>query len=479
MVLLRVSCPSKISLLKVIVNKYFKTKTKITKRTVDISEAFGIGVDDEKVFPIFKDFTVDINPGDIVYITGESGSGKSVLLIELSKELKKYEEFNPIVTDRDLEIDPNEILIHGVGKDTSEAIEILSFVGLGEAFLFLRRYKELSDGQKYRYRLAKAIWKGARTLVFDEFCATLDRTTARVVAYLIQKICRKRGVTLIVATTHTDLLEDLNPNVYIVKRFGADVDVSYFKPKQRPCSLLRDVVISRGTFDDYKKLAAFHYKGEKVGGITDIFKAEVNGELVGVIVYTLSYLYLRPRNIALPHLLDLLRKDKDRYHEYVNKNIRRISRVIVIPKYRGIGLGVKLVKETMPLVGVKYIETLAVMARYNPFFEHAGMRRIEYEREFDRKQKKLLELLENMGYNVDLIHSAKKNLEWLKRLRRDQVKKIVKALLEVFGTILFSRSGVMKKLREGRYRLSDVARAMTFVRAKPEYFIWENPEIMG
>ncbi|MEM2079296.1 MAG: ATP-binding cassette domain-containing protein, partial [Nitrososphaerota archaeon] len=261
MVLLRVSCPTKIPLLKVIINKAFKTKTKVTKRTINISEAFGIGVDDEKVFPVFKDFVVDINPGDVVYITGESGSGKSVLLRELAKLLEKHEEFKPIVTDKELDIDPDEIVIHGVGKDTAEAIEILSFVGLGEAFLFLRRYKELSDGQKYRYRLAKAIWKGAKTLIFDEFCATLDRTTAKVVAYLTQKFCRKRGLTLIVATTHTDLFEDLNPNVYIVKKFGAEVDVTYFRPEPKPCSILKDVVISEGTIDDYKKLEAFHYNG--------------------------------------------------------------------------------------------------------------------------------------------------------------------------------------------------------------------------
>ncbi|MCD6537013.1 hypothetical protein J7L18_00140 [Candidatus Bathyarchaeota archaeon] len=53
-----------------------------------------------------------------------------------------------------------------------------------------------------------------------------------------------------------------------------------------------------------------------------------------------------------------------------------ISRVIIHPKYRSVGLGSRLVRETLPLVGRKYIETMAVMARYNPFFEKAGMTRI-------------------------------------------------------------------------------------------------------
>jgi len=479
MVLLRVSPPKIIPLISLKVDKSFKTVSKVTKRTVQVGEAFGIGVDDEKVFPVFKDFVVEINPGDIVYITGESGGGKSVLLNELARMLSKYSEFRPIVTDKGLEIDPNEILIHGVGKDTAEAIEILSFVGLGEAFLFLRRYKELSDGQKYRYRLAKAFWTGARTLIFDEFCATLDRTTAKVVAYLAQKFCRKRRITLIVATTHTDLFEDLNPNVYINKKFGTDVDVKYFKPEPRPCSVLKDLRISRGTYEDYKKLALFHYKGSHPAGITDIFKAEIGDELVGVIVYVYTYINLKPRHVALPHLLEIYReKGHEALAEYINKNFRRIARVVVAPKYRGIGLGVRLVKETMPLVGVPYVETLAVMAKYNPFFEHAGMKEVEYEREYDKKQQKVLEILEGMGLNVELSKSKKRNLEWLKTLNKKQVKRVANILRQLM-TEKFTNPKISKKLKEGEYTLEDLAEAITLFRAKPKYYIWKNPSFEG
>jgi len=33
---------------------------------------------------------------------------------------------------------------------------------------------------------------------------------------------------------------------------------------------------------------------------------------------------------------------------------------------------VRLAKETLPLVGRPYVEAMAVMARYNAFFERAG-----------------------------------------------------------------------------------------------------------
>jgi len=60
----------------------------------------------------------------------------------------------------------------------------------------------------------------------------------------------------------------------------------------------------------------------------------------------------------------------------LNQKLSIISRVVVHPKYRTIGLGHKLVRETLEHAGTPYVETVAVMARYNPFFEHAGLRKI-------------------------------------------------------------------------------------------------------
>jgi ABC-type ATPase with predicted acetyltransferase domain len=41
----------------------------------------------------------------------------------------------------------------------------------------------------------------------DEFCATLDRETAKIVAFNVQKQARRMGRAVIVATTHTDLFK--------------------------------------------------------------------------------------------------------------------------------------------------------------------------------------------------------------------------------------------------------------------------------
>jgi ABC-type ATPase with predicted acetyltransferase domain len=91
----------------------------------------------------------------------------------------------------DVKIDPEKPLIDTVGDSVTEGLKLLSKVGLNDAFLFVRRYSQLSDGQKYRYRLAKLIESGAQWWIMDEFCATLDRETAKIVAFNVQKLARR------------------------------------------------------------------------------------------------------------------------------------------------------------------------------------------------------------------------------------------------------------------------------------------------
>ena len=73
--------------------------------------------------------------------------------------------------------------------------------------------------------LAKMIESGSQVWMADEFLALLDRVTAKVIAYNIQKIARKVGATLIVATTHRDMVDDLAPDLYIEKRYQEKVKV--------------------------------------------------------------------------------------------------------------------------------------------------------------------------------------------------------------------------------------------------------------
>ena len=197
------------------INISYKTKTDITDRTVKVAEAFGLGVDGFQEHVIYDNVELKIAPNDIVYITGDSGSGKSVLLRALEKDLRPE-----TININDIRVEHTKPLIDAVGKTFDEGLSLLSRVGLNDAFLFIRRYRQLSDGQKYRYKLAKMIEAGKQYWFADEFCSTLDRDTAKIVAFNVQKIAREEEKAVFAATTHTDLSEDLKPSVHIHKRFG-------------------------------------------------------------------------------------------------------------------------------------------------------------------------------------------------------------------------------------------------------------------
>ncbi|MDH5462345.1 MAG: ATP-binding cassette domain-containing protein, partial [Candidatus Bathyarchaeota archaeon] len=205
---------------KFVIDIRYKAKTEITPRTIGVAEAFGLGVDNHKEHVIYDDVTIKISPRDIVYLTGDSGSGKSVLLRALEKDLK-----GEAVNVESIQPDPDQPIVETVGRDLDEALGLLSRVGLNDAYLFLRRYGQLSDGQKYRYRIAKLIESGKQWWILDEFAATLDRDTAKIVAFNLQKQARRTGKAVVAATTHTDLFEDLAPSVHIHKGWGKKVQV--------------------------------------------------------------------------------------------------------------------------------------------------------------------------------------------------------------------------------------------------------------
>jgi len=456
----------------------FKTKARVTKRTVDVSEAFGIGIDDEHHFVVYDNFTVEINKGGIVYLTGDSGSGKSLLLKQLTVKMSKSKEFGKVITDKEIEeeIDPRKSLVEQVGKDTGDAIRILSIAGLNEAFLMLRKYKELSDGQKYRFRLAKMIDCGADTWVTDEFVALLDRTTAKVVAYTIQKAARKLGKTVIVATTHTDLDQDLNPSIRIFKHFGSKVDVDYRKinPK-RPCSLLKKIIIEKGSIEDYNRLKQFHYRDSQIRLVKAIYRAVLNGEVIGVIVYGSPHLNLRVRSIVLPSLKKQENETLSDHAKRVNKNIVRIWRVVVDPKYRGTGIASLLVKNTMPLLNMPYVEVLAVMARYSKFFDAAGMLRVpeEFYLHYDKAYEKSLEMLRSFGFDLELLSSKNHNIRILRSLPKGKVEQVRDIALKHFVADKFRKPVLKEALLQ--YDLESIAKALTGKRLPYAYLIWKNP----
>lgn len=203
-----------------VVNKTFPSTVVRSRRVLEVAEGFGLGLED-KDFTVYSDFKVEVNQGDVVYITGQSGSGKSLLLKELALQIALEQE----VADID-KVELKEVpLVDQIGTSTDDAARILNMAGLSDAYLMIRKPSELSDGQRYRFRIAKLMESSARVWVADEFGAVLDRTTAKLVAFNLRRFAASVGATVIVATTHKDLKDELAPNVYVDKRFKDKINV--------------------------------------------------------------------------------------------------------------------------------------------------------------------------------------------------------------------------------------------------------------
>jgi len=404
---------------KFVFNIAYETATEITPGTIAVAEAFGLGIDQTRKFVLYDNVELKIGPKDIVYITGSSGSGKSVLLKAIKQDLGEE-----AILMADISTDLDKPLIDTVGKNLSEGLELLSRAGLNDAFLFIRRFRELSDGQNYRYKIAKLMESGKQWWIADEFCSTLDRDTAKIVAFNIQKLARKSSKAVMVATTHTDLFEDLKPSVNIHKRFGKEISVNYYPNElSRKCSLTREMRVEDGTFTDYKKLNVFHYRTSRCPPPRKIFTLKRKEELCGVIVYSYPPPVTFGRSKVWAGSFQKLQKE-----------VSTISRVIIHPKYRTTGLAIKLVRETLAKAGTPCVETSAVMAKYNPFFEKAGMQKIA-ESKPNKNVLSAIEKLRSLGFDPIMLGSINYNTQKIMRIGKEKIIKILQQLSRKEGAL--------------------------------------------
>ncbi len=157
---------------------------------------------------VADDLELPVEPGDVVLFSGESGAGKSSLMRAMAEQLDDVLDVDRI----DL---GNDVLVEAIDLPVHETIALLTSCGLGEARLMLRTPGELSDGQRYRFRLALGLSRRPAWLVADEFTATLDRTQAKVVAFNVRRLADRTGTGFLLATTHDDVTVDLAPDLHV------------------------------------------------------------------------------------------------------------------------------------------------------------------------------------------------------------------------------------------------------------------------
>jgi ABC-type ATPase with predicted acetyltransferase domain len=205
------------------VSASFEAKIRRNARTHAVQQAFGISPD-EITTEVLRGVSFSVTPGDIVVITGPSGVGKTVMLdiigaakrpgLKLTGSIRRPRKLR-VSSIRPLSSTKSLIEIFGE-TDAETGIRALSQVGLSDAHLYLRRFRELSAGQQYRAMLADLVRRKCNLAVIDEFCSTLDPITAHTVAASLEKLARSTGLTVIVAAPHIDLfLRALRPNKVI------------------------------------------------------------------------------------------------------------------------------------------------------------------------------------------------------------------------------------------------------------------------
>ena len=107
----------------------------------------------------------------------------------------------------------------------------------------------------------------------------------------------------------------------------------------------------------------------------------------------------------------------------INQQLSTINRIVIHPKYRTIGLGAKLIRETLPQAGTPYVELIAVMAKYSPFAEKAGMQKIAEQQSTGSVSKVSKALLE-LGFDLQLLGSERYVLQKLESLTAEQMSKL-------------------------------------------------------
>ncbi|MBO9412022.1 MULTISPECIES: dipeptide ABC transporter ATP-binding protein [unclassified Ruegeria] len=214
--------------------------------------------------PILKQVNLSIDPGQIVAVTGESGSGKSMTALAVMQLLPNgaqtlgeirlegrdvlttpevemcalrgakigmvFQEpmtaLNPVKTIGDQVMET--ILIHKAMPATQaldRAKEVLRRVGLPPDRFPLSRYPhELSGGQRQRVVIAMAIALRPKLLIADEPTTALDVTTQAQILDLLKGLVREYGMGLLMITHDLAVVADMADQI-VVMRHGEVVEV--------------------------------------------------------------------------------------------------------------------------------------------------------------------------------------------------------------------------------------------------------------
>jgi len=203
-----------------------KTTIKPTFRTESIKGKFDLHV--EEIKEVFEgqipvSFEDDWSIGVIV---GASGTGKTTISKELIGDniINGYDYFSSSICD---DMPKN--------KTVDEIVKAFNAVGFSSPPSWLKPYSVLSNGQKMRVDLARAILSEKDFFAFDEYTSVVDRDVAKIGSLAIQKAIRKENKKFIAISCHYDIIEWLQPDWVFSTD---DMTLSYPEKKNQKSSLI-------------------------------------------------------------------------------------------------------------------------------------------------------------------------------------------------------------------------------------------------
>jgi ABC-type lipoprotein export system ATPase subunit len=311
--------------------------------------------------------------GAVALVTGPSGSGKSTRLASIGEILDaRRDPFSFAGRVRADPARPVASLRAGLAPDAW--LGVLSSAGLAEARLLATPAGALSEGERARLRLALAMSRVPEggILIIDEFCSTLDRATAAGVSASLHRWAGRLGVRVIVASGHEDLARLLGPD--LILRTGGAEGGGDFEVRDRRLAVPRGgpVRIGAGSPADVRALSRHHYRAGRVASPCRVLRATgEGGRLLGVLVATHPTLNGAWRDWIWPGRYSA--GDKPARAARLNRELRRISRVIVDPRDRGRGVATRLVRAYLDDAPTPATEAVSAMGRLSPFWVSAGM----------------------------------------------------------------------------------------------------------
>jgi len=207
------------------IQKDFGRHNQLSKNCIAVMRMFGLTKERLYRIRLLCDCTIEINQGNVIYITGPSGSGKTVILNEIKKQIAAGKR----VDLTKVKIPKEKAVIDCIDTSITEALKYFSTAGLADCPSLLNTPVCLSEGQQWRFRLAVALSKEKLFVFADEFCSVLDRITASCIAHNIRRFADRYKVTFILASAHQDILRDLAPDVIVTRDMSNETEVIYKK----------------------------------------------------------------------------------------------------------------------------------------------------------------------------------------------------------------------------------------------------------